>query len=136
MEAEQRAIKSLFKKLNGAGSNHFPKHGQKLLAPDKKGVYVIYGPKGKALHVGSTPRAKKGLAQRLRNHLQGQSSFTKKFFAKSEKRGPQLRNGYSYAFVIVPNDRRRALLEAYAIGSLCPKHIGHGAKKTNLKLNG
>ncbi len=35
----------------------------------------------------------------------------------------------------VTDDRRRALLEAYAIGVLCPKHIGHGTKKDTLKLD-
>jgi hypothetical protein len=30
----------------------------------------------------------------------------------------------TYRFLIVENDRMRALLEAYAIGHLCPHHIG------------
>jgi hypothetical protein len=60
---------------------------------------------------------------RLANHLHGLSSFTKHYL---EGKGSKLRQGYSYRCLPVKNLRRRALLEAYAIGCLCPKHIGLG----------
>jgi len=75
------------------------------------------------MHVGSTPWAKRGIAQRLRDHLAGRSSFTAKMFNRD---GSRLRNGYTFRCLPVQNDRHRALLESLAIGQLCPKHIGHG----------
>ena len=80
--------------------------------------------KGKTvLHVGRTLRGEGGLRQRLNNHLHGRSSFTKKFY---KGRGRNLRSGHTYQFLVVEDARRRALLEAYAIGRLCPKHLGLG----------
>ncbi len=88
-EHEQKIIRSLFKQLKNAPLRKFPILRGELDASNKKGVYIIYNPRGRILHVGSTPRAKGGIAQRLRNHMQGQSSFTQKHFEKEVKKGPQ-----------------------------------------------
>jgi hypothetical protein len=122
---EQKNIEALFRKLMGAKRKSFPKAGNAIDAPRRQGVYVIYSPAGRPLHVGCTPRAKHGVRQRLQDHLSNRSSFTTKYL---KGRGDRLRRkGYCYCCWIVKNPRRRALLEAYAIGRLCPAHIGHGA---------
>jgi hypothetical protein len=59
-------------------------------------------------------RGKRGLYQRLNNHLQGASSFVIKALD-------------GYRCIAVENNRLRAFLEAFAIGHLCPDHIGDGA---------
>ena len=41
-----------------------------------------------------------------------------------ERDGTTLRKGYTFSYMIVPDPRMRALLEAYAIGRLCPAHLG------------
>jgi len=86
-------------------------------------VYVIYNPKGTVLHVGRTPRAKKGLRQRLNNHLLGQSSFAHKYL---KGRGNLLRKGYKFKYLVIKNPRERALVEAFSVGKLCPAHLGLG----------
>jgi hypothetical protein len=68
-------------------------------------------------------RAKKGIRQRLGNHLQTQSSFTAKY-PPLKGRGTNLRQRYSYKFLEVGDQRQLMLLEAYAVGCLCPEHIG------------
>jgi hypothetical protein len=75
------------------------------------------------LHVGCKPRARGGIAQRLKNHLAGQSSFVATFL---RRKPALLRRGYKFKFIGVSNARTRMLLEAYAVGHLCPRHIGHG----------
>jgi hypothetical protein len=87
------------------------------------GVYVIYDPKGRVAHVGRTVRGKRGLYQRLNNHLHGKSSFVIKAL---DGKGGVLRRGYKFR-IAVENSRLRAFLEAFAIGQLCPDHIGDGA---------
>lgn len=89
-------------------------------APLEPGVYVIRKEKN-VLHVGRTSRAKYGIYQRLKNHLHGASSFTDKHLKGN---GEALRKGQTYQYLIVKDARLRALLEAYTIGMLCPKHIG------------
>ena len=122
---EQQIIKALFAKLTGAKHKSFPKVGNVVDAPRRPGVYVIYSPAGRPLHVGCTPRGKHGIYQRLQDHLSNRSSFTTKYL---KGRGDRLRRkGYKFRCWIVKNPRTRALLEAYAIGQLCPAHIGHGA---------
>ena len=101
----------------------FPPPRQSIDAPAKRGVYVIYSPRGRVLHVGSTPKAREGIAQRLRDHLAAQSSFTQRYLGGE---GTKLRKGYKFRCLVVPRSRQRALLEALAIGTLCPAHIGHG----------
>lgn len=111
--------------LKRAKRHPFPEPGTRLEAPNEQGVYVIYSPKGEVLHVGRTYRGTAGLRQRLSNHLHAASSFTIKYL---KGRGAKLRNGYSFSFVLVPEPRIRALLEAFATGSLCPRHLGMSDK--------
>ena len=100
-------------------------------------MYVIYNPQLKVLHVGDTYRARRGLCQRLANHLHGQSSFTLyseyliRKGATLAERCEWLRKNCQFRCLVVTNHRRRVLLEAYAIGHLCPMHIGlHQARPT------
>ena len=123
MISESQKIKNLFNKLCKQHKLPFPQHRKALNAPSQPGVYIIR--KGKSvLHVGRTLRGKGGLHQRLKNHLHGSSSFTNKYL---NGKGEMLReNGYTYQYLKVEAPRLRALLEAYAVGDLCPKHIGLG----------
>jgi hypothetical protein len=125
LSREQRTVRKRFDTLIAAPVHRFPKLGERLDAPKKPGVYAIYDPQKRVVHVGTTPRAKNGIYQRLGNHLRvwGPSSFTRSYLKGN---GPKLREGYTYRCLPVKNPRRRALLEAYAIGCLCPKHLGDG----------
>ena len=120
---DQRVVKELYAALLKEARRTFPAVGGSLDAPEERGVYVIYGPRNDALHVGSTPKGQRGIVKRLRDHMAAASSFTRTYL---DGNGAVLRNGYSYQYVVVENPRLRALLEAYAIGDLCPAHIGHG----------
>ena len=127
---EAKRLRSKFNKLTRSAITNFPDRGP-VKRPTKRGIYVIYGPREQILHVGGTPRGRKGLSQRLSNHLYGQSSFTNKSQFLRRHGGRKLKDRYTYVrarctyrFLIVENDRMRALLEAYAIGHLCPHHIG------------
>jgi hypothetical protein len=122
MNSERKEVKQLFRELLRQEKVAFPKAGGQLEAPKEQGVYIIYRGE-KVMHVGRTLRGKKGLYQRLKNHLQGKSSFTKKKF---NGLGSKLRNGFEYQYLQVKCPRKRALLEAYVIGVLCPDHIGLG----------
>jgi hypothetical protein len=122
---EIKEVEKLFTELMGAQIENFPKAGQALAAPDTRGVYVIIDPKKVVVHVGRTPSGKKGLRQRLQNHLSSASSFAEKY-PPLEGKGSRLRGGYAFRCLPVPDERLRALLEAYAIGHLCPAHIGLG----------
>ncbi len=123
MMAENQRIQELFNELHVQREFPFPQHGRPLAAPREPGVYVIR--EGETvLHVGRTLRAKGGLHQRLKDHLHGSSSFTDKYLKGN---GAILRDsGHTYQYLKVEDPRLRALLEAYAVGSLCPKHIGLG----------
>lgn len=123
MNKELVKIKELYKKLLHQKQQLFPNPGEKLSASVKQGVYVISNSKGAVLHVGKTARAKGGIKQRLKNHLHGQSSFTKKYLNGN---GTKLRGACKYMYIEVANPRIRALLEAYSISNLCPKHLGLG----------
>lgn len=103
----------------------FPAQRQTLEAPSNRGVYVIYAPKGAVAHVGSTPRAKNGIHQRLSQHMASRSSFVKHYLNQD---GSTLRGGFQFRSIVVRDPRERALLEAYAIGRLCPCHIGNGVQ--------
>lgn len=72
------------------------------------------------------PFGKRGLYQRLTNHLHGASSFTIKYL---NRKPAKLRNSFTYQFIEIDQPRLRALLQAYAIGVLCPAHIGEGVVK-------
>src|SRR5258708_27539141 len=73
---EQKRIEKLFVDLMREPAAVFPAPGQRLAATTKQGVYVILSQRSRPVHVGRTLRGKRGLAQRLNNHLHGQSSFT------------------------------------------------------------
>ena len=122
-DRECSEIERLFGKLCQQPKLSFPQRYERLSAPLKHGVYVIRKHES-ALHVGRTLRAKKGLFQRLQDHLNNSSSFTNKFL---NGRGMILREeGYTFQYLEVAEARKRALLEAYAIGKLCPEHVGLG----------
>src|SRR5262245_4432796 len=118
-DREAAAIRSMLSELMCAPTRSFPKPRSSPNAPKKAGVYVIHGPRGTVLHIG------KGcdIAQRLRDHLFNRSAFTTKYLNGN---GSLLRKGHSFRYLVVSDGRNRALLEALAIGKLCPKHIGHG----------
>jgi len=122
---ELKRIQELFKKLLAVDSIKFPKPRKRMLATRKPGVYLIINSKSKVVHVGRTVRGKNGIAQRLKNHLNGKSSFVGSFLKRD---GSKLRGRYSFKCLAVKNSRKRALLEAYATGHLCPKHLGLGEK--------
>lgn len=124
VQSEVRRIRKLYQQLVRAKRVAFPESRKALSAPTSHGVYVIYGSRGATLHVGRTVSGRRGLRQRLNNHLQGQSSFTAAMFGR---KGARLRRSHSFAYVEVSNARRRALLEAYAVGNLCPRHVGTGS---------
>jgi excinuclease UvrABC nuclease subunit len=123
MKGEPKAVKAKLSRLAKSSIMRFPIAGKKLAAPDIQGVYVIYDPNGRVAHVGRTVRGKRGLYQRLNNHLHGRSSFVIKAL---NGKGATLRNGYKFRFIAVEESRLRALLEAFAIGQLCPDHLGDG----------
>ena len=123
MTSESETIKNKYLDLIHSSLYYFPPIKSKLEAPKERGVYVIYDTNSTVVHVGSTPRAKNGIKQRLTNHLNGSSSFKYHYLNGN---GGLLRNGFSFRFLIIDNPRERALLESYAIGKLCPKHIGSG----------
>lgn len=93
---------------------------------ENHGVYIIYSPSNKVLHVGNTPSGKGGLNQRLYNHVTRTSSFSRSYLKPKEI---SLRDGYKFRFLEVPNPRIRTLLEALTAGLLCPTHIGTGEKR-------
>jgi hypothetical protein len=124
MTHEQAKIRSLLGKLTYSQPQKFPSSRGKLIAPNRQGVYVIYSPRGRVVHVGRTPSGTGGIRQRLGNHLHNASSFTARFL---DGHGAELRRGYTFRCLVVKNRRVRALLEAYAIGRLCPAHIGLGS---------
>jgi len=133
MSREQKKIKAKFIELMCSPLHCFPLARVRLNAPTQKGVYVIYSPRLKVLHVGGTPRGRRGIHQRLANHLHGQSSFTnkseylKRHGSKLRERCKYLREHCKYRYLVIEEDHRlRALLESYAIGLLCPDHIGLG----------
>jgi len=124
---ERENIKNLLSQLNSRLKLPFPPRRQRIDAPRTPGVYVIRNSKGEVLHVGRTLRGKNGLFQRLNDHLRGRSSFVR---AQFKGDGDRLREGYTFQYLEVDDDRTRALLEHCAICLYCPKHLGvsaHGA---------
>lgn len=123
MNSESQEVKHLLDQLCEQLKRSFPKPRQSLDATSKHGVYIIRKDKT-VLHVGRTLRREGGLNGRLKDHLHGSSSFTYYYL---RGKGAILReDGYTYQYLVVEDPRRRALLESYAIGKLCPKHIGLG----------
>lgn len=121
--SEQAEVIRLFNLLKRADLHAFPASGRPV-APASHGVYAIYSTGEDVLHVGRTVRGRKGLRQRLGNHLTGTSSFRNQFLRPA---AIDLRAGYGYRYILVEDPRLRALLEAFAIGSMCPAHIGLSA---------
>lgn len=80
MSRELESIKRKFRALMRAERIVFPMPRERISAPTTQGVYLIFGPRGRVLHVGRTVKGRNGLRQRLKNHLQGQSSFTLAIF--------------------------------------------------------
>ena len=114
-----RRIKALYGKLHNIKREVFPKERrQPLNAPEEAGVYVIYDPKGKVDHVGEST----SIARRLRDHMGARSSYVIKSLNND---GSQLRSKrYKFRCLPVSTPRQRMLLQALAIGLLCPRHIG------------
>lgn len=127
MTVEAKFIAEQFRKLCVSKRFPFPVRGTSLDAPDSQGIYVIYSLDGAVMHVGRTVRGKRGLRQRLSDHLLGKSSFARVQFNRV---GALLRGLYTYAYIEVADARARCLLESYAIGSLCPGHLGLGDEAT------
>lgn len=125
MTRERNRIDRLYRKLLDCEPVKFPRPRQMMNAPTDRGVYLILSPRGDVLHVGSTPRAANGIRQRLYGHLRNGSSFVKVYMKND---GERLRGGYQFKYVVVRSPRQRALLEAYSIGQLLPKHIGTGQR--------
>jgi hypothetical protein len=117
---EREKVEGLLDELMMVPAVNFPGTG-KVTASDNHGVYIIYNEKEEVVHVGGTRSGKRGLWQRLQNHLYGQSSFVVAFFGGD---GSKLRGDYKFRCLPVSDHRLRVFLEAYAIGCLCPKHIG------------
>jgi hypothetical protein len=131
MNGDLQKVKAKFGDLIRSPLHSFPASRRRLKETDKRGVYVIYSPHGKVLHVGGTPRGKHGIRQRLGDHLHGQSSFTIKSKYLWQHGGRTLKERYtyvrkhcSYRCMAIEDHRLRVLLEAYAIGHLCPDHVG------------
>jgi hypothetical protein len=124
MKGEPKAIKAKMNQLVKSPLLRFPVSGDRLTIPHLQGVYIICDPKGRVAHVGRTVRGKRGLHQRINNHLHGRSSFVIKAL---NGKGARLRNGFKFRFIAIENSRLRALIEAFAIGQLCPDHLGDGA---------
>jgi hypothetical protein len=114
--AEHREIASLFRQLSRQPTNLFPGRFGRLAALYEPGVYIIRNAVGRVAHVGMTGN----LHARLYSHLCSKSSFVRCHLGAD---GARLRGRYSYQYLEVPELRKRALLEAYATGRLCPIHI-------------
>ena len=123
--SEPEKIKKLFAALLKSESFYFPEKG-KLDITCEHGVYIILDTKQQVVHVGNTTRGEKGLCQRLNNHIGGSSSFSKNYLKPKQL---SIRDGFIYKLLEVPNARERSILQAFTIGTLCPKHIGTGEKK-------
>ena len=123
---ESKTIHQLLQELISSESHFFPPYRQRLKAPTEHGVYIIYNSKDEVVHVGRSVRGKNGLHQRLIDHLQASSSFANNYL---EGDGSKLRNGYKFKYLVIHEDRKRALVEALATGTLCPLYIGLGKTK-------
>jgi hypothetical protein len=133
MPSECQEIKKLFEELVNSEPHPFPSYRKSVKEPVEQGVYIIRGKirrKKKVLHVGRTYDGKGGLCRRLNDHRRGQSSFVQHSWWLKGDGWKLYENGYTYQYLIETNDRKRALLEAYATGKLCPEYVGLGKKKS------
>jgi hypothetical protein len=122
LESHRQLIKSEKK--------YFPKKGSAIKVSTKLGVYIIFCPSNYVLHVGSTKRGKDGINQRLNDHRNGASSFSKNYLNPNKI---SLADGYYFKFIEIENSRERVLLEALTAGLLCPEYIGTGERSINKK---
>lgn len=118
---ETTEVVTLFEKLTATPPIVFPPLRTKLEVTNERGVYIIRNKAGLVVHVGRNTRAKGGIEQRLKDHLSGRSSFVREFF---NGKGSKLRKNYTYQYLSICDRRKRALVEAYAVGNLCPEHLG------------
>lgn len=118
---ERNRVWQLLDALEQAPITPFPRGSESIAVPKKLGVYVIRDPAKSVVYVGRTTRAKNGLHQRLRNHMAGKSALVRIHLNGDASR---LRQGFSYQFVEVENDRERALLEHLATAWHCPAVLG------------
>ena len=123
MTQEPKTIHQLLQKLIHSELHCFPPHRQPLEAPTEHGVYIIFNPKNQVVHAGRSVRGRSGLHQRLTDHLYANSSFAGNYLKGD---GSKLRHGYKFKYLVIPDPRKRALVEALAIGTLCPLHLGLG----------
>lgn len=124
MIKEPERIMTLYKELVKSPLHKFPSNG-KVEISINQGVYIIYDNKKNVLHVGKTNGGKKGLNQRLLNHVRNQSSFSKLYM---QKNNISLRDWGKFQCIEIKDARERSLLEALTAGILCPAHIGTGMK--------
>lgn len=75
---EATIIEDLFVKLTSSNFCAFPLKG-KINVSEKHGLYIIYSPQNQVLHVGNTPSGRKGLDQRLYNHISSTGVFYEKY---------------------------------------------------------
>ena len=123
---EPSIIKALFDKLASSNFCIFPLKG-KINVSEKHGVYIIYSPHNEVLHVGNTPSGRKGLNQRLYNHISCTGVFYERYLKPNKIK---MRGTYKFKYLEVDDIRQRALIEAYSDVKLCPLHFGTGAKKS------
>jgi hypothetical protein len=121
---ERNRVQQLLEALNRAPISRFPRGSESIDVPKKLGVYVIRDPDEAVVYVGRTTRAKNGLHQRLRNHMAGKSALVRVFLQGDTSK---LREGFSYQFLEVEDDRERALLEHIATAWHCPTVLGLSA---------
>ena len=122
---ERETIDAFVSSLGNAERHNFPETGSCNTVPVVQGIYLIAGPDNHVLHIGRSVRRQNGLRGRINDHLKGRSSFVRAFLARDRQ---QLRRGYTFQYIEIPDDRERALAEAAAIGWYCPKHLGLGAR--------
>ena len=63
MSRELDIIKKLYARLLNVRPTPFPLAGERLDVTPKHGVYIIFSPRSRVLHVGRTLLGKKGLRQ-------------------------------------------------------------------------
>jgi hypothetical protein len=126
--SEPQQIERLLRTLNKQPKVPFPVPRARLLAPHTQGVYVIRNSRGRVMHVGRSHRGKKGLHQRLTDHLAGKSSFVGSYWERY-RAVPKFRKGYTFQYLEVVDSRHRLLLEYLATVRLSPRHLltGDGA---------
>jgi len=124
---EAETVRDRYEELCDQPRCPFPEMNQPLDVSRQQGVYIIIRRSdGRVMHVGKTDRRQDGLHGRMRSHLSGNSSFVREYLQGNKK---AFRDNYSFQYIAVEDPRLRALLECYAIGHLCPAHLGCGARR-------